>query len=52
MKYAARIGSFVMISSYVVHTKFHQDRLRHSKVDSQDTQTHREQGDLIRSRSF
>jgi hypothetical protein len=30
-----------------MHTKFHNDWLRHSKADKGDTQTYREQGDLI-----
>jgi hypothetical protein len=30
-----------------MHTKFHEDWLRHSKVDTADTQAHRLHGDLI-----
>jgi hypothetical protein len=30
-----------------IHTMFHDDRFRHSKVDKGDTQTHRQHDDLI-----
>jgi hypothetical protein len=30
-----------------VHTKFHKDRLRHSKVDTEDTQTRRQEADRL-----
>jgi hypothetical protein len=42
MKYVIGMGSGVTI-----HTKFHKDWCRHSKVDRGDTQTYRQQGDLI-----
>jgi hypothetical protein len=29
----------------ILHTKFHKDGFRHSKVDRGDTQVHREEGD-------
>jgi hypothetical protein len=32
---------------YDIHTKLHKDWFRHSKVDKGDTQTHRQQGDII-----
>lgn len=31
----------------MIHTKFHIDYFRHSTADKGDTQTYREQGDLI-----
>jgi hypothetical protein len=44
MKYTDEMGSGAMI---YVHTTFNKDSFRHSKADTGDTQTHRQQGNLI-----
>jgi hypothetical protein len=38
---------WVRVPYYTVHTKFHKDWFRHSKVDKGDTQTRRQDGDRI-----
>jgi hypothetical protein len=43
MKYAVEMGSGAMI----IHTKFHKDWFRHSKVDRGDTQTHRHTDSMV-----
>jgi hypothetical protein len=43
MKYAAEMG----LRCHDINTEFHKDWLRHSKSDKGETQTHRQQGDLI-----
>jgi hypothetical protein len=41
MKYAAEMGSGV------IHTKFHKDWFRHSKVNRRELLTHRQRGDRV-----
>jgi hypothetical protein len=43
MKYAVEIR----IRCHDIHTKFHKDWFRHLKLTGGDTETHRQQGDLI-----
>jgi hypothetical protein len=44
MKYAVKMGSNVDV---LVHTKFHKDRFRHSKVDRGNMQISRQHCDFI-----
>jgi hypothetical protein len=43
MKYAAEMGSGTMI----LHTKFHNNWFRHSKVDKGNSQAYRQHRDII-----
>jgi predicted alpha/beta hydrolase len=43
MKYAVKMGS----GAHDIHTEFYKDWARYSKVDREDTQTHRQHGDRI-----
>jgi hypothetical protein len=49
MNYAVEIGS-----GATIHTKFHKDSFRHSKLIAgfRDTQAHREQSRLKRDKSY
>jgi hypothetical protein len=44
MEYAVEMGSGATV---YIHTNFHKDWFRHSKVNRGDSQTHRQHGDRI-----
>jgi hypothetical protein len=45
VKHAVKMGSVAMI---YIHTKFHKGWFRNSKVDKGDSETHRQDGNIIR----